>query len=164
MAMLATMPCLPRPLPRLPGAAVSRHGRMPMPGGIIGMPMPGGTIKVPTPGGAIKKGADTGHGRAQRISATARTVTTSTGTIDWRTTLAPRSSPPVGSAGVVPPALRLPTGPGSAPSQQGHNLLSAAQLLGRAGDGPDGSSCRRWPLWSAAAHSQTLRRSIVEIR
>ena len=72
MAMLATMPCLPRPLPRLPGAAVSRHGRL---------PVPGQTIAVPMPGETIEEGAGTGQRQARRIIATAGMVTAITGTI-----------------------------------------------------------------------------------
>jgi len=52
MAMLATVRNLLRRLPRLPGVAVSRHGRL---------PMPGRTIEVPMPGGTMAEGAGTGQ-------------------------------------------------------------------------------------------------------
>ena len=93
-----------------------------MPGRTIGPPMPGLTIGVPMPGWTIVESACTGYGQAQRIIATAGTVTAITGTINWPTVFAPRSSPRAGSAALFP--IR----PGSAPSQQGHDLLSAAAL------------------------------------
>src|SRR5215472_8202201 len=102
--MLATVRCLSRHPPCLPGVAISRHGRLPM------------------PGRTIMESAGTGYGQAQRIIATAGTVTAITGTINWPTVFAPRSSPRAGSAALFP--IR----PGSAPSQQGHDLLSAAAL------------------------------------
>ena len=93
-----------------------------MPGRTIGPPMPGLTIGVPMPGWTIVESACMGYGQAQRIIATAGTVTAITGTINWPTVFAPRSSPRAGSAALFP--IR----PGSAPSQQGHDLLSAAAL------------------------------------
>ena len=88
--------------------------------------MPGRTIGVPMPGRTIAESAGTGYGQAQRITATAGTVTAITGTINWPTVFAPRSSPRAGSAAMFP--VRFPIRPGSAPSQQGHDLLSAAAL------------------------------------
>jgi hypothetical protein len=52
MVMLATVRCLPRYLPHLPGVAVSLRERLPMPGRTTGVLMPGRTIT---------DGADTGQ-------------------------------------------------------------------------------------------------------
>jgi hypothetical protein len=84
MAMLASVRCLRRHLPRLPGVTVSRHGRPPVPGRTIGVPMPGGTMG---------EGTGTGQYPTRRIFATVGTVTVITGTIGWLTAFAPRSSP-----------------------------------------------------------------------
>jgi len=70
--MLATVHCRPWHLPHLPRAAVSRHGRL---------PVPGQTIAVPMPGETIGEGAGTGQRQARRIIATAGMVTAITGTI-----------------------------------------------------------------------------------
>jgi hypothetical protein len=93
MAMLASVRCLRRQLPCLPGVTVSRHGRPPVPGRNIGVPMPGGTIG---------EGTDTGQDPTRRIIATAGTVTVITRTIDGLTAFAPKSSPRTCSAASGP--------------------------------------------------------------
>lgn len=60
--------------------------------------MPGRTIEVPIPGGTVAEGTGTGQDQAQRIIATAGTVTIIAGTIDWFAQFAPSSSPGVRSA------------------------------------------------------------------
>jgi hypothetical protein len=60
--------------------------------------MPGRTIEVPMPGWTITEGAGTDQDQAQRIVATAGTVTVIAGTIDWFAAFATRSSPRMRSA------------------------------------------------------------------
>lgn len=60
--------------------------------------MPGRTTGVSMPGGTMGEGTGTGQDPARRIIATAGTVTVITGTIDWLTAFAPRSSPRTCSA------------------------------------------------------------------